>query len=164
MSKYKLVYFPDARLSKACVEVVEFNEELHELLDSMKDIMLKCNGIGISANQVGSDKKAFVMIEQSSKKVVEFINPTIVEVLDTQVNDQEGCLSAPGIYVPISRPEGVIVDAFNRKGEPFRGVLMDIEARCALHEMEHLEGKNFLEQTNRQNRRIAYKLLGIKNG
>lgn len=162
MNKYKLVYFPDPRLSEQCKEVTEFNEELHELLDTMKDIMVKCNGIGISANQVGSDKKVFIMLEQNSKNIIEFINPTIIEIADELLNDQEGCLSAPGIYVPITRPQGVIIDAFNRKGEPFRGVLVDIEARCALHEMEHLEGKNFLEKTNRQNRRLAYKLLGIK--
>jgi len=164
MNKYQLVYFPNPALNKPCVEVTEFNEELYELLDAMKDIMVRCNGIGISANQVGSDKRVFIMQEQGKveSSIVEFINPTIVKVDDNLQMDQEGCLSTPGVYVPISRPEKVIVDAFNRKGEPFRGVLIDIEARCGLHEMEHLDGKSYLEKTNRQNRRMAYKLLGIK--
>jgi len=159
-----LVLYPNPILSKPTTQVVDFNEEIHKILDNMREIMLKYNGLGLASNQLGYNYSMFIMKEANAKKegVIEFINPKIVETSNLLVNAPEGCLSAPGVYVDIVRPQELLIEAYNRYGEVFKGVLYDIEARCAAHELEHLEGKFFLDKVNRQQRRAALRKLGVK--
>lgn len=156
---YKLVYYPDPGLFKPCEQVVEYSPQLHELLDSMKTIMEQNRGIGLSANQVGANKRVFIMQEQSSKKVVEFINPIITEQAEMGLIEAEGCLSAPGVAVQLPRAKQVTVEAFNRTGEAFTVSLEGIEAVCAQHEVDHLNGIFFLDKAPRQQRRFGYRQL-----
>jgi peptide deformylase len=155
----KLVLYPDEILSKVCEEVTEFNEELHKTLDAMRDIMTKNNGIGLAANQVGIQKRFFIMQDKKGK-IWDFINPRILEQ-DGLIQINEGCLSAPGAIVQPVRAQNVTVEAQDRDGNKFTIVAEDIEAVCIQHETDHLNGIFFLSKVNRQQRRAALKKLGL---
>lgn len=155
----QIIKYPDKRLFIPCTEVTVFDESLHKQLDLLTESMLKYKGVGLSANQLGFEGRFFVMLELNSKEVKEFINSEIIDVSNVLLNAQEGCLSLPGEFVPIQRPSEVTVKAYNRFGEEFIVVLQDMEARCALHEIGHLDGEDFLLLTNRQNRRRVLKTL-----
>lgn len=159
MEGLKLRLYPDDVLLKPCEEVTEYNEELGKLLDNMAIIMRQYRGVGLSANQLGTSKRIFIMEDQKEHKVIEFVNPKLVEASQDRLPGQEGCLSTPGVYVPIARPREVVIEAFSRTGEPFTTILEEIEARCACHELDHLNGVDFLSLTNRQARRAALRQL-----
>lgn len=159
MNNNNLLYYPNPSLFQTCIQVADFNEELHKELDLMKQIMNDNRGIGLASNQIGLNKRMFIMQEQSSNNIIEFINPEIVEQAQTLTNGLEACLSYPGVSLGIPRPSEVTVKAFNRMGEAFTVALEGIEARCAAHEIEHLDGKDFLSKANRQQRRAALRRL-----
>jgi peptide deformylase len=162
MSKYSIVLYPKDILYQKCLEITEFNEELVELLEEMKVIMLNNNGMGLAANQVGALKSVFIMLDLKTKEVVEFINPRVLEVGVNISIEPEMCLSAPGAVVSVPRATEVYLEAQRRNGEPFKAVLSDLEARCALHELDHLQGKFYLDLVNRQQRKAALKKLNLK--
>lgn len=155
---YKLVKYPDELLNKKCEEVKVFSPDLDELLNSMKTIMLENNGMGIAANQVGSDKRIFLM--NTKQGIYEFINPKIVSREGTQFIE-EGCLSAPGVFLQIPRTEQIIVEAQDRTGTIFTILAVDLEAVCIQHEIDHLDGVFYFEKVNRQQRKFALKQLGL---
>lgn len=154
MRDYKLVYYPDESLLKPCKSVEDFSV-LPEILDNMRRNMEEHNGMGIASNQLGYNLKIFIMREINSKEIVEFINPTITERAELAVIGQEGCLSAPGVYVSIPRHEQITVEAFKRTGEAFKVVLVGMESVCAQHEIDHLDGIFYIDKLNRQQRRAA---------
>ncbi len=139
-AKPKLVIkkFPDQVLLVPCTPVTKFNENLHAVLDEMAIVMNSNNGIGLAANQVGIPKRFFIMLD-SRNKIVEFINPKIVE-REGVANMPEGCLSLPGYYLVADRAEVVTVEAQNRHGETFKVVADGIESICLQHEYDHLDG------------------------
>lgn len=158
----KTIKYPDPILTTPCVLVPEdgFNKELHDLLDQMAVHMKSENGIGLAANQVGVAKRVFVMVADSGK-LWEFINPEIVQKEGfQQIN--EGCLSAPGVFVSVPRAKDVLVKAQDRNGEVFTVLCFDLEAVCIQHELEHLRGEFFLDKTSRNQRRAALRTLGLK--
>jgi peptide deformylase len=157
--KAKLIKFPNEELFKPTKEVIDFNEDLGKILDQMALEMVKNNGIGISSNQLSYDKKMFVM-RHGKEDLFDFINPVVVSQEGYQYIN-EGCLSAPGVFIQVPRPEQVTIRAKNRKGEEFEVVATGIEAVCIMHEMEHLEGKFFIERAIRQQKRQALKKLGM---
>lgn len=154
------VKYPDPILSTPCSAVVDFNSELHLLLDEMAKHMISEKGIGLAANQVGHSIRAFVMLDMKGK-IWEFINPEIIDKDDHQQLD-EGCLSAPGVYVQVPRAGIITIKAMNRHGEEFKVVCQELEAVCAQHEIDHLDGIFFLSKTSRNQRRQALRSLGIK--
>jgi peptide deformylase len=152
-----ILIYPNEILSKPCEIVTEFNQELSELIKNMSEAMLKANGIGLSANQVGILKSLFIM--KDTKGVIhEFINPKLLE-LNGNVKANEGCLSAPGIFLPIIRPETVVLEFQNKNGEHKKIYAEGIEARCIQHEMEHLIGDFYFNRVNRQMRKAAISTL-----
>lgn len=151
----KLLYHPDKALKKICSEVDIIDESIYNLLDHMKEIMNKHEGVGLAANQVGSFHKIFIM-KDSKNKIWEFINPRMVFFDDVQY-ESEGCLSYPGIRVSLKRYKQVSVKALNRSGEEFCIGATDREALCIQHEMEHLLGENFLQNISREERRKLLK-------
>lgn len=154
------VKYPDDLLKTRCQEVTSFDEKLHTVLDEMAQIMRSENGIGLAANQAGYLARAFIMLDNKGK-LWEFINPRIVESEGfQQIN--EGCLSAPGVFVSVPRAASVTVVAQNRNGEEFKVVCFEIEAVCIQHELDHLDGIFYLEKTTRNQRRAALKTLGLK--
>lgn len=154
----EIIQYPNEILSTPCDPVTEFDEELHKLIDGMRHAMAESNGMGLSANQVGSNKRIFIM--QSRDAVIEFINPVITDRTGNTLLD-EGCLSAPGVSLQIPRAEQVTVRAQKRSGEEFYGICFGIEAVCVQHEIDHLDGIFFLEKVPRQQRRAALKRLGL---
>lgn len=154
---YKLVYYPDARLQVPTKPVVEFNDELKNICANMIATMVESKGVGLSANQVGIDKSIFVM-QTKKKELIEFINPVIVE-MNGHALLEEGCLSAPTIYVPVSRATEVVVKAQRLDGSEVTVVAEGIEAVIMQHEIDHLNGIFFFEKTNSKFRKWATKQL-----
>lgn len=157
-----IVKYPNPVLKQTCEPVTEFSSELHAQLDEMLPLMKANNGMGLAANQVGITKRFFIMLDKKGQ-LHEFINPVLVEgepVAGAQIN--EGCLSAPGVFVQVPRLSVVTVRAQNRHGEEFTVVAEGVEAVCVQHELDHLNGEFFLEKTSRNQRRLALRQLGLK--
>lgn len=140
----KILQFPHPTLLEPCEEVVSFDSELIGMLDSMWETMKKNNGVGLAANQVGIPLDMFVM--NGPKGRLNLINPYIAASSIALANLKEGCLSAPGemIVVP-GRKEWVQIIYQDEKGNGQSIILKGIQAVCAQHEIEHLDGKSFME-------------------
>lgn len=141
----------DETLAKHCRPVTAFNERLHTLLDDMKDTMAEADGVGLAAPQVGILRRAVIVLETNVEEgdgpyVIELVNPEILES-DGEQEGPEGCLSVPGVYGWVRRPEYVKVRAQDRNGEFFEVEGHGLTARAFCHEIEHLEGHLFLEKS-----------------
>ena len=140
-------------LYKHCRPVKEFNPRLHQLLDDMRETLLNANGVGLAAPQVGVLRRAVLVIETNvpegeSEKILELINPEIVETSGEQ-DGPEGCLSVPGEYGLVKRPMHVKVRAQDRNGAFFEAEGEGLTARCFCHEIDHLEGIVFTSKAER---------------
>ena len=136
-------------LEKRCRPVVNFDERLHTLLDDMGDTLIESGGVGLAAPQVGILRRAVLVLETNvpegeAEYVIELINPEIIETSGEQ-NGPEGCLSVPGVFGLVKRPEYVKVRAQDRFGEFFEVEGTGLTARCFCHEIDHLEGRLFVD-------------------
>ena len=136
----------DEILYKKCKAVVKFDEKLHILLDDMYETMQSRDGVGLAAPQVGILKRAVVIDVGDGK--IELINPEIVEESGEQTGS-EGCLSVPGVFGEVTRPNVVTVKAQDRDGKWFKITGKELLARAFCHEIEHLDGKMFLDRVIR---------------
>lgn len=136
----------DEILYKKCKEVKNFDNKLHILLDDMYDTMKQCDGVGLAAPQVGILKRAVVIDVGEGR--IELINPVIVEESGEQTGS-EGCLSVPGVYGEVTRPNVVTVKAQDRNGKWFKLTGKELLARAICHETEHLDGKLFLDRVTK---------------
>ena len=136
----------DEILYKKCKAVVKFDERLHILLDDMYETMQSRDGVGLAAPQVGILKRAVVIDVGDGK--IELINPEIVEESGEQTGS-EGCLSVPGVFGEVTRPNVVTVKAQDRDGKWFKITGKELLARAFCHEIEHLDGKLFLDRVIR---------------
>lgn len=136
----------DEILEKVCKEVKVFDERLWILLDDMYDTMVNGEGVGLAAPQVGILKRCAVIDIGEGK--IEIINPVIVSEEGTQ-NGSEGCLSVPGVYGEVERPQKVTVEAVDRNGNKITVTGEDLLARALCHEIEHLDGKLFLDRVTK---------------
>ena len=139
----------DETLSKKCRPVTAFNERLHILLDDMAETMMQAEGVGLAAPQVGILRRAVVVLETNvpegeEDEIIELINPEIIESSGEQ-EGPEGCLSVPGVYGWVTRPETVKVRAQDRNGEYFEIEGYGLTARAFCHEIAHLDGQLFTE-------------------
>jgi peptide deformylase len=142
-----IVKYGDSVLTTRGEEVTEFDQNLHKLVDDMFVTMYGASGVGLAAPQVGLLKRLFVMDcsgGRNKKQKVALINPVIEFEEGEQIGD-EGCLSFPGIFFPVARPQRVIVRAQDLDGSEFKLDVMDLEARCVSHETDHLDGELFIE-------------------
>ncbi len=130
----------DEVLSKRCKEVTKFDEKLWILLDDMYDTMKKAEGVGLAAPQVGILKR--VVVIDTGEGRIELINPQIIETSGEQ-NGAEGCLSFPGTFGLVSRPNYVKVKAQDRNGDEFIIEGEELLARAFCHECDHLDGVVF---------------------
>ena len=140
-------------LYKHCRPVKDFNPRLHQLLDDMRETLMDANGVGLAAPQVGVLRRAVLVIETNvpegeSERVIELINPEIVETSGEQ-DGPEGCLSVPGEYGLVKRPMHVKVRAQDRTGQWFEVEGEGLTARCFCHEIDHLEGIVFTSKVER---------------
>ena len=136
----------DEILYKKCKAVVKFDEKLHILLDDMYETMQSRDGVGLAAPQVGILKRAVVIDVGDGK--IELINPEIVEESGEQTGS-EGCLSVPGVFGEVTRPNVVTVKAQDRDGKWFKITGKELLARAFCHEIELLDGKLFLDRVIR---------------
>ena len=136
----------DEVLYKVCKEVKEFDRKLAILLDDMYDTMEKSEGVGLAAPQVGILKRCVVIDVGEGR--IELVNPKIIKEEGSQTGT-EGCLSVPGQWGEVERPQKVTVEAFDRHGKKFTITGEDLLARAFCHELDHLEGKLFLDKVIR---------------
>ena len=155
MAILNILEFPDLRLRRKATPVVEFTPELSRTIDDMFETMYAAPGIGLAATQVNIHKQLIVIdISDNKDTPLVFINPRI-EIIDQTLEDyDEGCLSVPGFYETVSRPRMVRIHAQDRHGEPFVIETDGLLATCIQHEMDHLQGKVFVERLSelKQNR------------
>ena len=133
-------------LAKVCRPVTEFNGRLHTLLDDMKDTLLDSGGVGLAAPQVGVLRRVCVVMNEDDE-IIELITPEIIKTEGEQTG-LEGCLSVPGKYGVVTRPNVVRVRAQDRDGIFFDVEDEGLTARCFCHEIEHLDGHLFVEHTD----------------
>ena len=130
----------DPILRKKSREVTEFNDRLFELLDDMKETMYHSGGVGLAGPQVGVLKRVVVMdVSEDRNEYIELINPVITYEEGAQTGN-EGCLSLPGLYGVVTRPNIVKVKAQNREGKWCLYKGEQLKARCFCHEIDHLDG------------------------
>ena len=135
----------EARLRKVSRPVEKFDERLWTLLDDMADTMYEADGVGIAGVQVGVLRRVFVV--DIGEGLIEFVNPTITAQSGEQ-DGMEGCLSSPGEFGLVVRPEKVTIEAFDRHGEPFTLEAEGFLARAICHENDHLDGRIFKDITH----------------
>ena len=146
MALRKIVLQGDECLNKVCRPVTEFNSRLHTLLDDMTETLLDSGGVGLAAPQVGILRRVCV-VQNEDDEVIELINPEIIYTEGEQTG-LEGCLSVPGKYGVVTRPNVVRVRAQDRDGIFFDVEDEGLTARCFCHEIEHLDGHLFVEHTD----------------
>ena len=132
----------DEILRKISKNVDAIDDKVHRLLDDMADTMYKYDGVGLAAVQVGILRRIVIIDVNDNKGLIELINPVITEYEGEQIKT-EGCLSCPGVFGDVKRPEKVTVKALNRKGEEILIKGKGLLAVALCHELEHLEGKLF---------------------
>lgn len=137
----------DNCLEKVCRPVTEFNKRLHILLDDMRETLAEADGAGLAAPQVGVLRRAAIIIDGEGG-YLELINPEILEQQGSQ-EGAEGCLSVPGVYGVVERPQKITIQFQDREGQPQQLVLEDFLARAACHETDHLDGKLYLRLVKR---------------
>jgi peptide deformylase len=145
MARLNILRYPDARLHKVAAPVTVFDESLKRLVADMAETMYAAPGIGLAAIQVDVPKRVIVVdVSERRDSLIVLVNPEIVEA--TGVSDiEEGCLSVPTIYELVERAERVKVRAHDQNGNPFTLEAQGLLAVCIQHEMDHLQGKVFIE-------------------
>ena len=143
MALRKIVTVGDPILTKVCRPVTRFDQKLAILIEDMIETMHNANGVGLAGPQVGVMRRLCVV--DTGEEDVELVNPEVVEVSEETQTGVEGCLSLPGEYGIVTRPEHVVVRAQDRNGDWYEYEGEDIVARCFLHEIDHLDGHMYTE-------------------
>ena len=133
----------DPILRQATTPVATITDGLQRLIDDMFDTMYHARGIGLAAPQVGRSERLAVLDLGDDPFVI--INPAVVQASSGKARGEEGCLSIPDIYADVERPKTVTVRALDRRGTEFEREATDLLARCLQHEIDHLDGKLFLD-------------------
>lgn len=161
MEELKLIPFTDPQLKKK-PETFSFDDEDPESLSEQLFIAMKrFGGVGLSANQVGIDKKVFVIGGSGIDEKAVF-NPELIDVSQETISMKEGCLSYPGLWLMIKRPQGAIFKYQNEKGEEIVEEFKGIPARVMLHEYDHMLGQNFTMRASSLKIKMALKKLDKK--
>jgi peptide deformylase len=159
MARLNILNYPDERLRIKAQPVTEFDAELAELIDDMFETMYAAPGIGLAATQVDRHIRLIVIDASETKdSPLVVINPKITEKDGIQQID-EGCLSVPGIYEPVERAEHIRLQAQDKHGKAFEMEATGLLAVCIQHEMDHLDGKLFVDDlSDLKRQRIRKKL------
>jgi peptide deformylase len=157
-----ILEFPDKRLCTVVKEVAVVDTDIKTLVDDMLETMYSAKGVGLAATQVNIHKRVIVMdISEDKNEPICLINPEIIKTIGVE-ESEEGCLSVPGFFETVSRAEQIKVKALNRDGESFEMEADDLLAVCIQHEMDHLQGKLFVDYLSAFKRnRIKAKLEKI---
>lgn len=145
MATLNILRYPDARLHKASVPVTVFDDHLKQLARDLAETMYAAPGVGLAATQVDVHKQLIVVdVSERRDSLVTLVNPQIVESFG-ESDIEEGCLSVPGIFEVVPRAERVRVRAYDANGTVFTLEAQGLLAVCIQHEMDHLQGKVFVE-------------------
>jgi peptide deformylase len=154
MSQLTVLKYPDERLRKVAEPVATVDDALRATVDDMFETMYESQGVGLAATQVDVHKRLFVAdCSEDQNEPLVFINPEITKAEGHFTND-EGCLSFPGVYAKVERAERITVEALDRNGEKFSLDAEGLLAICIQHELDHLNGKLFVDYLSplKQNR------------
>jgi peptide deformylase len=160
MAKLTILEYPDPRLRTRAVPVAAVDDSIRTLIDDMLETMYEAPGVGLAATQVNVHKRVLVAdVTREQNQPLAFVNPEIIE-REGKTEAEEGCLSVPGIFDKLNtRSERVVVRALDRDGKPFELEADGLLAVCIQHEMDHLEGKLFVDYLSELKRsRIRKKL------
>ena len=160
MAHLEILEFPDIRLRTLASPVTAFDEKLSRLIDNLFDTMYHAKGIGLAATQVNVHQRLLVVdVSEERNQPLAFVNPQFTVLDDTLEEHDEGCLSVPGFYETVQRPQHIEVRAQDRQGEPFVMECRGLLAVCVQHEIDHLNGKLFVDYlSNLKRDRIRKKL------
>jgi peptide deformylase len=154
MAVRRILQYPDPRLHKVAAPVERVDDKFCQLINDMRDTMYAAPGIGLAATQIDEHFRVIVIdISENRDRLQVFVNPELMAA-SGQADREEGCLSVPDIYEKVSRAERVTVRALDANGQPFTLEADGLLAVCIQHEMDHLEGKVFVDKLSRlkQNR------------
>ena len=146
MGTRKILTDKDPALHKVCRPVEKFDWKLHKLLDDMAETLEQANGVGLAAPQIGILRR--VVLVDTGEEILELINPTLLETSGEQIG-AEGCLSVPGKYGLVKRPNYAKVRAQDRHGNWYEAEGEELIARCFCHELDHLDGIVYTEVMER---------------
>ena len=159
MALLEILHFPDTRLRNVAIAVDTVDDELRQLIDDLFETMYAAPGIGLAATQVNVAKRVLVIdISNEQNQPLVFVNPEILESSGEEEMD-EGCLSVPGVYETVKRAERIRVRALDRNGEAFELETGDLLAVCIQHEIDHLDGKLFVDYLSALKRQRIRKKL-----
>lgn len=160
MAILDILVYPDPRLRKLAKPVLEVDDKIRQLVSNMTETMYDAEGIGLAATQVDVHQQVIVMdISENRDQILILINPKIVKKDGEQVFD-EGCLSVPEYYAPVTRAQNIEITALDQSGKQFELAAEGLLAICIQHEMDHLVGKVFVDYLSRLKQdRIRKKLI-----
>jgi peptide deformylase len=159
MALLPILHYPDPRLHKVAAKVKVVDERIRKLIRDMGETMYSAPGIGLAATQVDVHERVLVIdVSEERNELRAFVNPEILEATG-EAETEEGCLSVPGVFEKVTRAERVKVRALDERGEPFTLETEGLLAVCIQHEIDHLDGKVFVERLSRlKQQRIAARL------
>ena len=163
MAVLKILIFPDQRLRTIAKEILVIDDEIKALAGNLLETMYVGKGIGLSATQANIHKRILVVdVSEEKDSPLILINPKIEILNEEEEVSSEGCLSVPGFFEEVSRPSEINITALNLEGEKFTIVATGLLAVAVQHEMDHLDGKIFVDfLSNLKRQRIKKKLLKI---
>ncbi|MGB0846134.1 MAG: peptide deformylase [Thiolinea sp.] len=163
MALLEILHHPDPRLRKKAVPVTEVDENITQLVDDMFETMYDARGIGLAATQVNVHQRVVVIdLSEEKDQPMCFINAEILSK-EGQMEHEEGCLSVPEYYEKVTRAERIRVKALDRKGEIFEMDADGLLAVCIQHELDHLDGKLFVDYlSSLKQQRVRKKLEKLK--
>ncbi|MFT3800650.1 MAG: peptide deformylase [Burkholderiaceae bacterium] len=161
MAVLPILHYPDARLHRVAEPVAQVDESIRELVRDMAETMYAAPGVGLAATQVDVHKRVVVIdVSEDKSDLRVLINPEIVARSEDRKVYEEGCLSVPGVYDEVERPDRVTVKALDLLGQPYAFEADGLLAVCVQHEIDHLDGKVFVQYLSRlKQSRIRTKLL-----
>ncbi len=160
MAVRRIRTFGDPVLRQTSRPVADFDSTLRGLVADLRETLTDAGGVGLSAPQIGVGLRVFVygVIDPASPQagaIQHIVNPVLVEQAEEQIEDEEGCLSIPGLSYPLRRPERVVATGFDCHGEPVRIEGTERLARCLAHETDHLDGVLFIDRLDKDRRKAA---------
>ncbi|HWX32415.1 MAG TPA: peptide deformylase [Steroidobacteraceae bacterium] len=159
MTKLVILEYPDPRLRKKAALVTVVDDALRQLADNLLETMYAAKGVGLAATQVDVHKRLIVLdVSDTRDQPLVLINPELLK-LEGSGPGEEGCLSLPGVYEKLSRATHIRVRALGRDGEPFEMEADGLLAVCIQHEMDHLEGKLFVDYLSELKRQLIRRRL-----
>lgn len=163
MALLPILQYPDPRLNKIAKPVAEVNDEVRRLVRDMSETMYAAPGVGLAATQVDIHRQIIVIdVSETHEELVVLINPKLVAI-EGESQNEEGCLSVPGIYEKVCRAEQVTVSALNEHGNLITISARGLLAICIQHELDHLHGKVFVEHLSHlKQTRIRAKLKKLR--